>query len=68
MGRGRKPSLFPTSHRVGLALFAALAAAGWVLPIPALLFAGGGVAIFARVASWEWAAYHGRRVVFWRRP
>ena len=62
----RKKSLFPTSHRVGLALFAVLGLAGWLLPIPTLLFAAGGLATYTLVASWEWGAYHGRRVVRWR--
>ena len=62
----RKTSLFPTSHRFGLALFAALGLTGWLLPIPALVVSAGGVAIYALTASWEWGAYHGRRVVRWR--
>jgi hypothetical protein len=59
----RKTSLFPTSHRLGLALFGIQAAAAWRLPIPTLLFAGGGVAILALVASWEWGASHVTRAV-----
>ena len=56
-----KTSLFPSSHRAGLALFGALACAGWLMAIPTLLFAGAGAAIFALAASWEWVAYHGLR-------
>ncbi len=62
-----KQSLLPTSHRVGLGLFAALAAAGWVLPMPTLLFSAAGVAILVLVAIWEWGAYHGGRVARWLR-
>lgn len=49
----------PLSHWIGLALFAALAAAGLLRSMPALVFAGSGMAVLLVVALWEWVSYHG---------
>jgi low temperature requirement protein LtrA len=50
---------FPLSHQAGLWLTLALALSGWWLHPTTLVFAAGGVAIFAVVALWEWVSFHG---------
>jgi low temperature requirement protein LtrA len=60
---------FPLSHLVGLGLIAVLALWAWLVPIPALAFAGLAVAVLTVIAVWEWGSFHGgwqERIARWR--
>lgn len=50
---------FPFSHLIGLILFVALGLACWLLALPTLVLAGGGVVVFFLIAVQEWVSFHG---------
>ena len=58
---------FPLSHLVGLCLLAPVGLWAWLLPVPALPFAGLTVLVLTIVAIWEWGSFHGGWIERWQR-
>jgi len=58
---------FPLSHIIGLGLFAALGAAGWLLHATPITLGIGSAALFVVIAVWEWGSFHGGWAERWQR-
>jgi low temperature requirement protein LtrA len=58
---------FPLSHSVGLGLFAALGAWGWLMHPEPIVLAIAAAALFVIIAIWEWGSFHGGWVERWQR-